>query len=155
MARKPFPIRLDTTVIEKIDALSKSLGIPKSQIVDDALDQHLDKLKSYEEMDKRTPKQVKADRARIVKALSAPDPALGDVTWKPGPDAPNKLTPGGITYVDGFSDAAVVAGRMKAEAKVRTQPKVKHLKPTDDLRSGLGQTRTVRGYASDGSPIYR
>lgn len=118
MARKPFPIRLDTNVIDKIEALSKSLGIPKSQIVDVALERYLATLNTYAEMDKAPPKTVPLALARKVKG--------------------GTLKPGGVTHVDGFSDAAVVLGRAKAKAQTKAQP-----------------TRSVRGYAIDGSPIYR
>lgn len=62
----------------------------------------------------------------------------------------------GYVKLDTAPTKAVRAGKVADKpVVVRTQPKVKHLKPTDDLRSNLGQTRSVRGYAIDGSPIYR
>lgn len=72
MARKPFPIRLDTTAIEKIDALSKILGIPKSQIVDEALDLHLDKLANYAAMDSGPPKTAAAVKRQVVALKAQP-----------------------------------------------------------------------------------
>lgn len=128
MARKPFPIRLDTNVIDKIEALSKSLGIPKSQIVDVALERYLATLNTYAEMDKAPPKTAK----------TKPMKAVG------------KLSPGGISYVEGFADAAVVSGRLKAETQAK--------KPTEKqiaLARSPAPARSVRGYAIDGTPIFR
>lgn len=62
----------------------------------------------------------------------------------------------GYVKLDTAPPKSIRAGKVADKpVVVRTQPKVKHLKPTDDLRSNLGQTRSVRGYAIDGSPIYR
>ena len=141
MARKPFPIRLDTNVIDKIEALSKSLGIPKSQIVDVALERYLATLNAYAEMDKAPPKTAKAKPLKVA----------------------GKRGPGGIVQIEGvLHDAAVVTGRLKAEAQAMTKPcpiladlKMKPGKLKDAAPRAPSPARSVRGYAIDGSPIYR
>lgn len=133
MARKPIPLRLDEKQLDRLAAIAAKLQVSKTSIIEAALDVRLDLLEGYVKLDTAPPKTVKA-KGGLRKA---------------------SLVPGGIVYADGLHDAAVVAGRMKAEALVRTQPKVKHLKPNDDITKNLGQTRSVRGYAIDGTPLYR
>ena len=50
-----------------------------------------------------------------------------------------RLKPGEMTYAHGIVDTAVVVGRLKAEAQGKTK----------------APARSVRGYAIDGTPIYR
>lgn len=135
MARKPIPLRLDEKQLDRLAAIAVKLQVSKTSIIEAALDVRLDLLEGYVKLDTAPPKTVPLALARKVKG--------------------GTLKPGGVTYVDGASDAAVVTGRLKAEVLVRTQPKVTHVKPTDDLTKNLGQTRSVRGYAIDGTPIYR
>lgn len=133
--RRPFQIRMDDARLARLNRVAAQLGVSKTSIIEAAIDVRLDMLEGYVKLDTAPPKTVPLALARKVKGAT--------------------LKPGGVTYTDGTSDAAVITGRLKAEALVRTQPKVTHVKPTDELTKNLGQTRSVRGYAIDGSPIYR
>lgn len=133
MSRTPFQLRMDDARLERLRRVAATMKMSKAEIIEAAIDARLDLLEGYVKLDTAPPKTVKT-KGGLQKA---------------------SLVPGGIVYADGLHDVAVVAGRMKAEALVRTQPKVKHLKPTDDITKNLCQTRSVRGYAIDGSPIYR
>lgn len=119
MARKPIPLRLDEKQLDRLAAIAVKLQVSKTSIIEAALDVRLDLLEGYVKLDTAPPKTVPLALARKVKG--------------------GTLKPGGVTHVDGFSDAAVITGRRKAEAKA---------KPSAPARS-------VRGYAIDGSPIYR
>jgi len=131
MARKAVPLRLEPAQLDRLAAIAAKLQVSKTSIIEAALDVRLDLLEGY----------VKLDTAPV---KAKPKPLKVEGT----------LGPGGIAYVDGNDVAVdVIAGRVITQ--VRTQPKVAYLKPTDDLSKNLGQTRSMRGYAIDGSPIYR
>ena len=107
---------MDDDRLERLRRVAATMKMSKAEIIEAAIDVRLDMLEGYVKLDTAPVKTIPLALARKTKGAT--------------------LEPGGITYVDGVSDAAVIVGRLKAKA----QPK-----PT---------TKRVRGWDADGKEIY-